>query len=216
MTTLGGGWTRLFRYRAGDPCPGRWVDATRGCRRQGTTGGNQTSAAVVLPHAVQELRGTVRAFGFGVADGFDAGGFGFDVDDNYVDGLVISQGLPRRHVFTLAHGCTDAFSRSGVCTCPCSGGRAAPDFVGTNFRCESPGRSADPNNTSTRFYDFDDLLFDDDVIDESSCRGQPQSAPDFLVDLGTPSADPLELRLLGDEGTTNEDLAVVDLELWGR
>jgi hypothetical protein len=215
MANLGGGWTLLFRLNDGDPCPAGWVSAPRGCRRPDAGGANQSTARVALPHAIGEFRGSVRALGFGVSDAFDVSGATGSIDDNYVDGLSITQGAPRRHLFTYAHGATDPFTEQPS-SCPCAGGHLPPAFVGASFRCEAPRRAADPNDLSSRFYDFDDILFDGATIDDAVCVDAPESEPAFYVTSTVASADDVELRLLSDQATSNEDTAIVQLELWGR
>lgn len=74
----------------------------------------------------------------------------------------------------------------------------------------------DPTNFAARFYDFDDVLFDGAQIDDAGCVDAPESAPGFYVATGSPSADDVELRLMCDQETTNEDTAILQLELWGR
>jgi hypothetical protein len=132
------------------------------------------------------------------------------------DGRRFTRGVPRRDVFTFAHGCTEVFHDGATCACPCDGGTATPTFVGTDFRCEEPQRSVDPSNTGNRFFDVDDPLFDGVGIEDATCVGDAESSSSFTIDMADVAADPVELRLMGTEDSGNEDLAVVGLELWIR
>ena len=50
------------------------------------------------------------------------------IDGNYIDGLSITYGNPRQHIWTYATGAFD----NGEIRCPCDGtGGTTPSFVGT-------------------------------------------------------------------------------------
>ena len=215
MATEGGGWTLLLRYREGDACPPGWAAAARGCVRPASGGASQASTTVLPSHPFAAMRGIVAGFGLGGSDAY-RDGTGATIDGIYVDGLTITRGVPRRHVFTFAHGCTEVFGDGATCGCPCDGGTAAPTFVGTDFRCEEPQRSVEPSNTGNRFFDVDDPLFDGGGIEDATCVGDAESSSSFTIEMADVAADPVELRLMGTEGSGNEDLAVVGLELWIR
>lgn len=59
----------------------------------------------------------------------------------YVDGVSITYGTPREHIWTYAIGNTDKsnFLPRFATNCPCSQfpGHLPPSFVGTNYYCES-------------------------------------------------------------------------------
>ncbi|OGQ18348.1 MAG: hypothetical protein A2138_20615 [Deltaproteobacteria bacterium RBG_16_71_12] len=210
MSADGGGWARLLRYAEGDACPTGWTAAPRGCTR----GGSSASTFVTPPYAFSEMRGVVRAFGFGVSDAFAAGIL--DIEGPYVDGLAVTRGVPRRHVFSFAHGITDAYATSGTGAapnCPCDGGAAAPPFVGLDYRCEAP---ADGEVSGVRVWDNVDLLFDGADIGDPLCVAAAETAPDFTVVLPEVSADVVELRIVANGGATNENIDVVAVDLWVR
>ena len=62
------------------------------------------------------------------------------INSVYVDGVSITQGSPRQHLWTYAAGLSEIFN-SDVFACPCarSGYNSSwiPDFVGNNYYCES-------------------------------------------------------------------------------
>ena len=139
---------------------------------------------------------------------------GPDLDANYVDGIAITVGVPRRHVFTFAHGLSDSFEEgSAASECPCDGGTAPPAFVGTEYLCEAPrvGELA-----GTRVFDTDDILFDGQSIDDPSCVGSFESAPAFRATLGVLTIDAIEVRLMQNQGPEDEDIVIISLELWVR
>ena len=213
MATDGGGWALVFRYNEGSPCPSGWASAPRGCQRP--TDAPQAATFALAPYAYTEMRGEVRALAFGVSDAF-RDNFD-DVNTTFVDGVVISVGNPRRHIFTFADGETDAFPANVISItseCPCAGGTGAPPFVGADFLCEEPRDSFDVDG-GARFYDETDVLFDGLDVDDPACLGAPESAPSFRTSLPR-TTDAVELRLMSNDASSNEDTAVIHVELWVR
>ena len=62
------------------------------------------------------------------------------IDGYYVDGLSITHGNPRQHIWTFANGMYDGLGDGyDQYNCPCAPGSQypSPPFVGTNYYCES-------------------------------------------------------------------------------
>ena len=61
------------------------------------------------------------------------------VDGIYVDGISITLGSPRKHVWTYAAGLSDDHDYNGNSNCPCATfpGPSPPAFVGNDYYCES-------------------------------------------------------------------------------
>ena len=81
--------------------------------------------------------GYARGYAYYTMDAFAAGG---NIDAPYVDGLSITHGNPRKHLWTLAVGLSeltaDTISRCPRDTDPFNFHRV-PDFVGHDFYCEA-------------------------------------------------------------------------------
>lgn len=133
-----------------------------------------------------------------------------------MDGLAITAGSPRRHLYTLAQGTSEVFGDSVNASCPCDDGIDPPAFVGADYRCEEPQESAEPGNTNNRYFDLGDPLFDGLGIEDESCMGAPESRSGDFVRSVAPSADAIELRLMHTEDSNNEDTAITFLEIWVR
>ena len=70
--------------------------------------------------------GFVEGYNYGSPDIF---GHRHDqIDEAYVDGLSITHGSPRQHLFSYASAWHIEF-------CPCKGGRGPTDCVGHNYYC---------------------------------------------------------------------------------
>ena len=65
------------------------------------------------------------------------------IDRLYVDGLSITYGFPRVHVWTYAVGASkDPLFGGTAGNCPCQSGQLQPHFVGDNMYCDSGHQSS--------------------------------------------------------------------------
>ena len=185
------------------------VSSKRMCRAAHTTSSRCTS--VIFPaHQVPYTKvcGRVRGYHYNTNEGFDSGKFKSAVDEYYVDGLSVTHGSPRNHIWTFAVGHSKDYDYSSN-NCPCAlyPGRAAPSFVGENFFCES-GRTG---QTAAQWY-LDDPLWDSQgCVSGSTCcdRGGPW----FTTTLSQEVSDDIEVRWCFHVGT-DEDVGVDELEIY--
>jgi hypothetical protein len=130
--------------------------------------------------------------------------------DNYVDGVSITtvEAEPQ-HVWTYVVAWSDDDNREGS-VCPCLGGSPPPPFVGADFYCES-------GTTGTSWsgvWFVDDPLWDGDGLG-SDCDS-PASPSVFLRTLSEPTDAELQVRLLADQASSNEDVGLSRMELFVR
>jgi hypothetical protein len=90
------------------------------------------------------------------------------IDEPYVDGVSVTYGVPRRHIWTFAGGISETIVNTqrhihNSCPCALNGTgirlQQPPIFVGNNYFCES----GNPQNTFETTNDFqytDDPLWD--------------------------------------------------------
>ena len=75
--------------------------------------------------------GRVRGYQFGHMDAFNGG----SIDTYYAEGVLITSGNPRRHLWTYATGRFETHTSNG---CPCSSSHQdVPAFVRNDYYCES-------------------------------------------------------------------------------
>ena len=144
-----GGWTRVAYIDMTDPehtCPENLtytaINSIRMCRSAHPP---PSCASVIFPaHNLPytKICGRARGYQFDSPDAFGHYLFHNDttVDSFYADGLSITYGSPRNHVWTFAAGVSKDFDYSYCCNCPCESpyaGPAAPPYVGDNYFCES-------------------------------------------------------------------------------
>ena len=215
-----GVWYNLVSINMTDPlsqCPDGWVEenveGVRACGR-GSVGGSCKSA-IFSNHDSEYTKVCGRAIGYqyGSPDAF------LDtlnsINGVYVDGLSITYGSPRQHLWTFASGASEIplGKTHTTSNCPCSNypGRSPPDFMGNNWYCES----GNPNSTPPRYQ----LLFNDPLWDgedcEGSCCSNGKTPPWFSVQLPTSTNEDIEARICANEHSdTNEDIFIEIFEIY--
>ena len=139
----------------------------------------------------------------------------YNIDQNYVDGLAISYGSPRKHIWTFVGGHSQ--EGTGSSECPCNHGSYAtyPSFVGNNYYCES----GKPNGEgwSNKIY-TGDKLWDGKQCEtnEDGCCKVGNTLPWFSRLLSPSTTSKIELRLCDDENEDNERVPLELVEIYVR
>ena len=217
-----GGWTRLAYLDMSDNtlnCPSglqAWfTGGIRVCRRQGNNYvGCRSIKFPTNGISYTQICGRVIGYQKGSTDGVNTGTN--NINDAYIDGVSITRGSPREHVWSYISGISSNTNSSHGC--PCNTGVNASSnkvqqFVGENYYCESGTYVNDVNNGTL----YTDPLWDgnDCLSEEAPCCSSPNMLPWFFRDYGNDtSTDYLELRVCGDEGRSNEDTPVQLYEIY--
>ena len=208
-----GEWRQVAYLNMGDPtqqCPSAWreynTSGIRACGRPSTSGASCAATTYTINFQYSRVCGRVVGYQYGSPDGFLWG----NLNQRYVDGVSITRGSPRQHVWTYAAGLTDSSSDHTDENCPCSSspGSGAPSFVGYNYYCESGNPSSIWSNQ---------LYLSDKLWDGKQCEGGCciiDTPPWFSEQLSTTTSDDIEVRICGDEGTSNEDTPVELIEIY--
>ena len=219
----GGGWTRLAYLDMTDStenCPsGFRLYQSRGatvCGRATSSVGSCTS--VQFPSngiSYSQVCGRVTGYQYAAPDAIHQPTYSYrnNINSYYVDGVSITRGSPRQHVWTLMAGFSD-LSFSSV-ECPCNNGStvSVPSFIGNNYFCES-GNTGGVGASHILF--TSDPLWDGQGCGstETACCNVP-GIPWFHRDYGsTTTTDYIELRVCGDERTDWEDSPVSYYEIY--
>ena len=132
------------------------------------------------------------------------------INDSYVDGLSITHGNPRKHLWTLAVGTAEAHTHLEA-KCPLDldtyNISRIPEFVGNNYYCEG-GYSS---HFETRIA-WEDPLWDGQQCVSSTAQSCSRYGW-FHRDIA-PSQEDIEVRWCSDEHRTNEDFYTDLLEIW--
>ena len=136
-----------------------------------------------------------------------------DINTYYTDGVSLTHGNPRKHVWTFMSGEFDRNTKNSKCPCGSIGSSPAPSFVGSDYYCESGYHgSSGPNHG--KLYSSDQLWDGKDCgSSETGCCQRPL-IPWFYKSIGYYTTDYIEMRICCDEGTNDEDVAVEQYELY--
>ena len=170
---------------------------TSGCRATTYSTGDQYS----------KICGRVIGYQVGTPDAFNMNNrsiTGFD-------GVTITYGTQRTHVWSYVAGQSD--TRNIPSDCPCSSSQAAmpPQFIGDNYYCESGNPS---NIRSTSQFFSNDPLWDGQQCEGTCCTGAKSSSPWFSVRLPAPTADTIKVSICLDQRTSDEDIPVELIEMY--
>jgi hypothetical protein len=222
-------WTRVAYLNMNDPlqqCPLSWrlysANGVRACGRQVTTSpnGGCYSRNYTVQQSYQRVCGRITGYQIGSTDVF--GDLMLPINEPYVDGVSLTYGDPRRHIWTFAAGLSETIITTHAdhekYTCPCALNGTAfrmqqpPAFVGSNYFCESGNPLTSFQNTNAFRY-TDDPLWDGQRC-EGQCCTNSNSPPWFSVMLPGATRDGIEVRICSRQDTNNEDVAIGLLEIY--
>ena len=229
-----GGWMRIadLDTSRGDSCPSGWGSITSplaACRSANDNAGCFSTSFSVNGVSYHKVCGQARGYQVHTTDAFGgprrvrgSNEFNYikDIDDAYVDGLSITIGSPRKHVWTYASGNNDNNTASVDVTlssdnsaCPCAAipGLSPFAFVHDNYYCESGHDGGRDEN---------DIYMSDPLWDGSQCNGAGDNCcaepgrPWFYREFPVAYQSNVEARICADEGYNNEGVLVNRLQLF--
>ena len=188
-----GHWTQvafLNMSNSTQTCPsGLTLYSQKGVRACGRTGSQANCHSMKFPiiSPFQQVCGRIIGYQFGKTDGFS----GDNISAPYVDGVSLTYGSPRKHIWSFAA----VQFLSMYHWCPCVGGlySSTSDIIGSDYFCET-GYHGTPES----------MLYTDNPLwdgkgctnDEALCC-QVSGIPWFHKHLDTTTTDFIELRLCG-------------------
>ncbi|XP_019855034.1 PREDICTED: uncharacterized protein LOC109583941 [Amphimedon queenslandica] len=209
----GGGWTRLAYLDMSDAtqnCPsGFGLYQSGGVRACSRPSGGGNCASVQFPSngiSYSQICGRVTAYQYGTPDAVNPIN---NINSYYIDGVSITRGSPRQHVWSLICGVDS--QNNHFDNCPCAGGTATQSFIGNDYFCES----GNPNTNVQLILYSSDPVWDGEGCgpNEVSCCSVP-GIPWFNRTLAAPSSDYVELRQCCDQDISNEDVKVNYYEIY--
>ena len=223
------GWTRVAFINMSDTnqsCPSELAEmnynGVRVCQRRANLACDSVNFNV--PETYNNVCGHIIGYQIGSNDAFcpfqESCPFraqrAYTIDDVYLDGLSLTHGNPREHIWTFAVAINDADGQQyPEYLCPCtqtgSSGIAIPPFIGSNYFCDTGNHMTGWING--HFYG------DDPLWDGAGCRGTDtcctfNTPPWFMNQLSGPTTDPLELRSCGDQSTGDENVGIQLVEIY--
>ena len=132
------------------------------------------------------------------------------INDSYIDGVSLTHGSPRQHVWTFI---ATLGENAGLChACPCfalSSGVYAP-FIGNDYFCDTGSATLGQRN----------VLFDDDPLWDGQGCGPSNGCctfnnpPWFCKQLPQTTYDDLEVRICANQAHPHEDIPIEIIELY--
>ena len=214
-----GGWTTIVKLDTskGDSCPSAWTRISASgkvvCRSWSDSSGCYSAIFTTYNITFNKICGLVKGYQKGTPEAFHSTEFDTkSINDHYVDGVSITLGYPRKHVWTYAAGLSDDGNEQ-IHNCPCAvtPGPDPPAFVGDQYYCESG---------DTGSYDFNGYYISDVLWDGNGCHHADNNCctnpgmPWFFRQFSRSRQDYLEARICTSEGFTNEDILVESIELY--
>ena len=209
-------WRRIayFDTTKGDTCPTGLRTVTNTSTNQtacGRTANGGCTSLEFSPNGIYtNVCGRVRGYQYGFPEVFNTGTN--SIDSHYLDGVSITHGTPRTHLWSYAAGITEQFSSIDH-RCPCArpdptDRSDVPSFVGEDFYCES--------GFSGSNYE-DRIAWEDPLWDGQGCFASGNQCCNrygwFHREIPATS-DNIEVRWCAFLGYNNVDVLTDQLEIW--
>ena len=210
----GGVWTRLAYLNMSDSteyCPAGFKlyesNGVRACGRanSSTIGSCQSVKFPSNGICYSQVCGRVVGYQYYSTDAVYSANN--DINSHYVDGVSITRGSPRQHIWTLMSGLLEAsYYIDGRYNCPCSQGSlqnsTVQSFIGNDYFCESGNPR--PDGTFSQGLYTQDPLWDGKGCGsfEGNCCSAP-GLPWFNKVFNSTTTDYIELRVCCDQIRTS-------------
>ena len=205
-----GGWVRVLELdmtNSRHQCPSALMERNdspniRTCVRNEFLGGCSTVELSKANIKYFTVCGRITAYQFGQVDNFVS----TDINSAYVDGVSLTRGSPRQHIWTFAA----ANDGNSICDCRDRATSPRPESVGEDFFCDTGNLSSSRDHI---FY-ADNRLWDGDGCSTGNTCCSNNNPPYFNKTLSGPTTDNIEMRVCRDEGASNEDIAIESVEIY--
>ena len=217
-----GPWTRVAYLNMSDcssACPNgsqQFVNgSTIACGIQEPSDPGCVSISAPTAHSYSHICGQVAGYQKGSGNGF-GDSFNSSIDKPYLDGISITRGSPKQHVWSYIIGVQENYLPDDLrYICPCNNASLmqVPSYVGSDYYCES----GCPGMLDFFTIHFQDVLWDGQqcgLIETACCA--PPNQPWFHKILDAPSNDDIEIRLCIDQDTSNENTLVSLYEIYTK
>ena len=215
----GTGWRRAAYLNMSDPtqiCPPAWELITtprRSCGRPSNADSNTCYSAIFPPQGIQysQVCGRIIGYQWKHPEAFRE----FTIDEAYVDGVSLTYGYPRQHIWTFACA-LDEYPHYYDRKCPCTDinddtAIPIPSFVGDDYFCET---GSPPGQTWRNYFVADDPLWDGQGCSPTSTCCTFNHPPWFCKQLPRPTNTYLEVRICSRDTASMEDTPVELIEIY--
>ena len=219
-----GGWMRVAELdmtNNSTQCPSGLRQHTYSNIRTCETESSSASCSSVI-FSTNNIRfsrvcGKIKAYQLGSTNAFADTGRGTDPDINtyYVDGVSLTHGRPRQHIWTFVAD-FDEIGTYPEDYCPCTKtnqaylARGTPHFVGNDYFCDTGSQDQAVNG----------MLYPDNPLwDGAGCGSLNKccsfnNPPWFYKQLPQPTTDDIEMRVCRDQEKQNEDIMIENIYIY--
>ena len=217
------GWTRVAYFdglneKTKCPYPNKWeliTDPVRGCKAHPTK--SNPTAIIYTSQIYSRVCGRVNAIQKGTTDAFITTA-GPNLQECYLDGVSITHGTPRQHIWSFAAANFDEVIGE-FCNCNALGfeniaysNEGPPSFVGNNYFCDTGNHLGSSQMTT---YFLDDPLWDGQGCNtETNTCCELNNPPWFCTTLAQPTSDDIEVRICHDQDEDDENVIVTYLSIF--
>ena len=164
-------------------------------------------------HGVEYSRvcGRIIGYQFGQIDGFwiyDI--WNASIDIYFIDGIVLTYGFPRSHIWSFVGGSFQGARSSRGCPCNSRSSDIVPPYVQNDYFCDSGHHDI---SVPSLIYYINDPLWDGAGCVRGSCC-EFNSPPWFCKDLPHPTSEDIELRTCISANFDNEDILFELVEIY--
>ena len=216
---VGEGWRRVAHLNmshTAEQCPTGFrlyqQNGVRACGRQSS--GCQSVKFPSYGISYSQVCGRVTGYQYGSPDALEITSPRDDINLAYVDGVSITRGNPRKHIWTFMAGLqANSIYSNGEYDCPCApNSPVIPySFMGNDYFCES----GSPGKWDLTTFHTADPLWDGKkcgLIEEDCCNAP--GIPWFNKVLEQPTTDYIELRVCANSAINNEDIPLSYYEIY--
>ena len=226
----GSGWRRVGYLNMSDPaqsCPEGWREIATPRRRtcgRNISGIEMGCSTVVFSTSGERYKhvcGKILGYQFSQTMAFaeyNRHPDNLTIDDAYVDGVSVTHGSPREHVWTLASAwseLTPGDNSSCPCTSPATSAISVPPWVGIDYFCDTAASGAHGFPPAI-FFENDTLWDDGRGCSPASTCCEVNSPPVFCRALPQSTRDDIEVRLCGTDGYERVDTPIELIEIYVR
>ena len=212
-----GGWMRIANIDTtqGDDCPSGWSNITQPrplCRGSGDAAGCYSAYFSNNKAEYNSICGKLRGYQLGSPAAFLANyAPSHSIDAAYLDGVSITVGNPRKHVWSYAAGFSKLHKVNNI-NCPCAKhpGANPPIFVKDHYYCESGSEGYSPVNA----FHKKDPLWDGRGCPAGDDCCSTLGAPWFYRHFTEPKGGAVEVRICRDEVYSNEATLLEQVQLY--
>ena len=216
-----GGWMRVAELdmtNSSHQCPSglmeRIFSGKRTCVRNESTGGCSSINFITLGVEYSNVCGRVIGYQYGTPEAFTSS---ISVDFDYVDGVSLTHGDPRQHIWTFAVA-QGELNTNPSSNCPCTNTNQSaqatppPATVGNDYFCDTGSEE----RARLTFYG-DDPLWDGAGCGPLNTCCSFNTPPWFYKQLPQPTTDDIEMRVCrSGDPIDDEDVTIEIIEMFTR